>query len=53
MRIVTVGQNPKKVIVRDIITPDIVRCDPSTPRRVRSRAFKISEATEHIGTRCG
>ena len=31
MRIVAVGQNPKKVIVRDIMTPDIVSCDPSTP----------------------
>jgi len=31
MRIVAVGQNPKKVMVRDIMTPDIVSCDPSTP----------------------
>jgi len=31
MRIVAVGQNPKKVLVREIMTPDIVRCDPSTP----------------------
>ena len=31
MRIVAVGQNPKKVIVRDIMTPEIVSCDPSTP----------------------
>ena len=31
MRIVAVGQNPKKVIVRDIMTPDIVSWDPSTP----------------------
>ena len=31
MRIVAVEQNPKKVIVRDIMTPDIVGCDSSTP----------------------
>ena len=31
MRIVAVGQNPKKVIVREIMTSDIVSCDPSTP----------------------
>ncbi len=31
MRIVAVGQNPKKVHVREIMTPDIVSCDPSTP----------------------
>jgi len=31
MRIVAVGQNPKKVLVREIMTRDIVTCDPSTP----------------------
>lgn len=31
MRIVAVGQNPKKVMVREIMTPNIVSCDPSTP----------------------
>jgi predicted transcriptional regulator len=31
MRIVAVGQNPKKVTVREIMSPDIVSCKPSTP----------------------
>jgi CBS domain-containing protein len=47
------GTEPEKGHRERIITPDIVSCDPSTPRRARSRPFKISEATEHIGTRCG
>ncbi len=31
MRIVAVGQNPKKILVREIMTADIVSCEPSTP----------------------
>jgi CBS domain-containing protein len=29
-RIVAVGQNPREIKVKDIMTPDIIKCDPST-----------------------